>query len=89
MKKALVSFALIAPLTALAGEDVCTNLIPDITRNYDVTSLEVVRNGNSHVSQDLVSCNYRAQAPSMSGNLPVMVVVLLNTTNNRYTVDIR
>lgn len=70
-------------------DGICTKLIPDITRNYDVTKLEWMRNGNPHVTQDLVSCNYRAEAPSMSGNLPVTVLVLLNTTNNRFTVEIR
>lgn len=89
MKQLPVLLALLTPLTAFAGDDICTKLIPDITHNYDVTNLEVVRNGNPHVTQDLVSCNYRAETPSMSGNLPVTVVVLLNTTNNRYTVEIR
>lgn len=89
MKQLLVILALLAPLTAIAGDDICTKLIPDITRNYDVSKLEWMRNGNPHVSQDLVSCNYRAEAPSMSGNLPVTVIVLLNATNNRFTVEIR
>jgi hypothetical protein len=89
MKQLLVSLAMLAPLIAAASDDICTKLIPDITRNYDVTKLEWMRNGNPHVTQDLVSCNYRAETPSMSGNFPVIVIVLLNTTNNRFTVEIR
>ena len=89
MKQLLVSLTLLAPLTASAGDDICTKLIPDITRNYDVSKLEWMRNGNPRVFQDLVSCNYRAETPSMSGNLPVIVTVLLNTTNNKFTVEIR
>ncbi|WP_150815692.1 hypothetical protein [Pseudomonas fluorescens] len=89
MKQLLVSLALLAPLTAFAGGDICTNLIPDITRNYDVSKLEWMRNGNPYVSQDLVSCAYKAVTPEMWGDRPVLVMVLLNTTNNRFTVEVR
>lgn len=89
MKKLLSLLALLTPIAAIAGEDVCTKLIPDIVHNYDVAKLEVMRNGNPQVSQDLVSCTYRAITPSLSGDLPVVVIALLNITNNRFTVEIR
>lgn len=88
MKQLLVSLALLTPLTAIAGDDICTKLIPDITNNYDVSKLEWMRNGNPQVSQDLVSCTYRAVTPEMWGDRPVVVIVLLNTANNRFTVEI-
>lgn len=93
MKKLLVVLALLTPFTVMAAEtngfDICTNLISDITRNYDVSKLELMRNGNPYVSQSLVSCNYKAVAPAMSGDLPVVVTALLNTVSKRYTVEIR
>jgi hypothetical protein len=88
MRKLLVSFVLLGPLTAIAGEDICTKLIPDITRNYDVSKLEWMQNGNPHVSQSLVTCTYKAVTKEMWGDLPVLVSVLLNTNNNRFTVEI-
>jgi hypothetical protein len=89
MKSQLLYLALLAPLAAVAGDDICTKLIPDITQNYNVAKLEWMRNGNPHVSQDMVSCTYRAVTPALSGDIPVVVTALLNTSNNRFTVDIR
>ena len=88
MKKLLVLMALLAPITAMA-DDVCDKIISDITRNYNVSKLEVMHNGNPRVSQDLVACNYKAVTPEMWGDRPVLVSVLLNTTNNRFTVEVR
>lgn len=88
MKKLITAMLLLVPLTASAG-DVCKQLIPDITRNYEVYELEVMRNGNPQVSQSLVSCTYKAVVHEMWGNRPVMLVVLLNNTNNRFTVEVR
>lgn len=89
MKKTLIAIATLLPLTAIADENICKKLMADIARNYNVTSLEYMPNGNPYVSQSLVSCNYRAEAPLVSGNLPIMVAVLFNTANNRFTVEIR
>ena len=89
MKKLMASFALLASATAQAGEDVCTKLMPDILANYKVENLEVMRNGNPYVSKELVSCVYKATRPELYGDIPVMVTVLLNTVNNRFTVEIR
>ena len=71
------------------GTEVCTDLIVDITRNYYVSQLQWMHNGNPHVTQDLVSCTYKAVTPEMWGDRPVMVIALLNTSNNRFTVEIR
>jgi len=89
MKKLLLSLILVTSFSAVAADDVCTKLIPDITHNYDVANLKVMRNGNPRISQDLVSCTYSAVTPAMSGDLPVTVTALLNTSNHRFTVEIR
>lgn len=88
MKKLVTSLALLASATAQAGEDVCTKLMPDILTNYKVENLEVMRNGNPYVSKELVSCVYKATRPELYGDVPVMVTALLNTANNRFTVEI-
>lgn len=88
MKNLILTMSILMPLSASAG-DVCKGLIPDITRNYEVYELEVMRNGNPQVSQSLVSCTYKAVVHEMWGNRPVMLVVLLNTENNRFTVEVR
>ena len=89
MKKLIASLAFLASVTAQAGEDVCTELMPDILANYKVENLEVMRNGNPYVSKELVSCVYRATRPELSGDIPIVVTALLNTANNRFTVEIR
>jgi len=89
MKKIILSLLLLTPLAATAADDICTKLIPDITNNYYLYNLEVMRNGNPQVSQELVSCTYRAVRKDVYGDLPVVVTVLLNTTNNRFTVEVR
>ncbi|WP_144080562.1 hypothetical protein [Pseudomonas simiae] len=89
MKKLMASLAFLAPVTALAGDDICTKLMPDILANYKVENLEVMRNGNPYVSKELVSCVYRATRPELYGDIPVMVTALLNTANNRFSVEIR
>lgn len=77
-------------IAAQARKDsVCTDLIPDITRNYEVYELEVMRSGNPQVTQSLASCIYRAVVHELWGNRPVMLSVLLNTDNNRFTVEVR
>lgn len=89
MKKLIASLTLLASITAQAGEDVCIKLMPDILANYKVENLEVMRNGNPYVSTELVSCVYRATRSELYGDIPVMVTALLNTANNRFTVEIR
>lgn len=86
---AIGTLILLAPFAASAADDVCKTLIPEIVRNYEVANLEVMRNGNPQVSQSLVSCTYKAVVHEMWGNRPVMLVVLLNTENNRFTVEVR
>jgi hypothetical protein len=88
MKKLLAILTMLAPLTVMASDDVCTKLISDITRNYELSKLEFMPNGNPHISQSMVSCTYSGFAPSMSGDLPVVITALLNTTNNRYTLEV-
>lgn len=88
MKTVVVILLAALPLIA-AGDDVCNKLIPDIENNYYVSKLKVMRNGNPQVSQDLVSCTYRGVTPTINGDLPVVVTALLNTTNSRFTVEVR
>lgn len=93
MKK-LITVALIALIPSLATakpspDTVCDQLISDIVKYYDVQNLEWARNGNPYVSESMVSCVYRATRRSMSGDLPVMVIALLNTSNNNFTVEFR
>ncbi|MEA9996199.1 hypothetical protein QN382_12185 [Pseudomonas sp. 10B1] len=87
MKMILVSLALLMPLTAMAGGDVCTKLIPDIIANYRVENLEL-RNGNPPAPQVMVVCAYTATTPDLYGDRHVTVLVTLNTTNQRFTVEI-
>lgn len=86
---AIGTLMLLAPFAASAADDACKTLIPEIVRNYEVANLEVMRNGNPHISKSMVSCTYKAVTPTMSGDLPVVVTALLNTDNKRFTVEIR
>ena len=95
MKTIFALFALILPITVMAddsyadGERICTSLKADIVRNYDVSNLELIMNGNPHITSTIVSCTYRATTPEMYGDSVVMLVVTLNPKNNRFTVDVR
>lgn len=88
----LFALAACLPLLATAETsiyDICRNLIPDITQNFAVFDMEFMPNGNPHVSQQLVSCIYRATTHELYGNRPTMVAALLNISNNRFTVEIK
>jgi hypothetical protein len=87
MKTLPVLLALLTPLTAMAGEDICTKLIPDIIANYRVENLEL-RNGNPPASQVVVVCAYTATTPDLYGDRHVTVLATLNTANHRFTVEI-
>ena len=50
MKKTLIAIAALLPLTTIADEDICKKLMADITRNYDVTNLKYVPNGNQRMN---------------------------------------
>lgn len=92
MKTITLLVAMLLPLPVMAagnGYEVCRNLAADITNEYQVSNLEFMPNGNPYVSESLVSCNYRATRPTLNGDLPVMVIALLNTANNRYTVEFK
>lgn len=88
MKKIILSLLLLTPLVAVAGDDICKRLVLDIELNYEVYIQEVVQNGNPHISQELVSCTYKAIRKDIYGDLPIVVTALMNTTNNRFTVEI-
>jgi hypothetical protein len=87
MKNLAALLALLAPLTAIAGEGTCTNLIPDIIANYRVENL-VLRNGNPPASQVIVVCAYTGTTPDLYGDKHVTVVATLNTANQRFAVEI-
>lgn len=93
MKKLLL-LTLLTQSTATAssyddGVQICKNLKIDIARNYNVKNLELMINGNPYVSESLVSCTYRASVSEMYGDRPTMVTALLNTSNNRFTIEIQ
>lgn len=87
MKTILVSLALLTPLIAMAAEDTCTKLIPDIMANYKVENLEL-RNGNPTAPQALVVCVYTATTPDLYGDRHISVVATLHTANHRFTVEV-
>lgn len=101
MKKVILSLLLLMPLAAISGEEVypkgtvgyaqsyskriCTNLIPDITHNYNVSNLELA--AHDVFNTIFVNCTYRAKTQELNGDLPTVITALLNTTNNRFTVE--
>ena len=87
MKTLLASLVLLTPLAAMAGEDICTKLIPDIMANYKIENLEL-RNGNPTAPQTLVTCVYTATTPDLYGDKHISVVATLNTANHRFTVEV-
>lgn len=87
MKTLPVLLAFLTPLAAMAGDDTCTKLIPDIMANYKVENLEL-RNGNPPASQVIVVCVYTATTPDLYGDKHVTVLATLNRANHRFTVEL-
>ncbi|SFH88265.1 hypothetical protein SAMN05216206_0614 [Pseudomonas guineae] len=87
MKRLLILLIISSP--TLASDDVCKDLIVDITNNYDVAQLEVVRNGNPYVTETVVACTYKGTTPEIWGDRPVVLNVLLNADTGRFQVDVR
>ena len=81
-------------ITATAGEvtqqDICIDLIPDITSQYNVPKLEYLStNGDLYVPGSYISCIYSTVIREVWGDRPGIVTALLNTDNNRFTVEFR
>lgn len=81
-------------ITATAGEvtqkDICVDLIPDITSQYNVPKLEYLgTNGDRYVPGSYISCTYSTVIREVWGDVPGVVTAMLNTANNRFTVEFR
>lgn len=92
MKKLLVLLALLAPLTAFATEDdakdVCIYLITNITRNYDVSNLDLIPDGynaSGYKGSPAINCMYSAVTPKGTS---VIVYATLYTATNKLSVEI-
>lgn len=89
MRSLVMAVVILAPLVASADDSICTKLIQDIKRDYDYSDIQWMPNGNPRMTESLVVCTYRAVKATMYANLPVMLLVTLNTDNGRYTVESR
>lgn len=72
------------------GSGICTTLMADIARKYDLLNLKLIPN-KADVSSfyPVVPCSYEAIRPTVSGNIPVVVQAQLNQSNKRYRISIR
>lgn len=78
------------PKLADNGSAICTTLMADIARKYDLLNLKLIPN-KADVSSfyPIVPCSYEAMRPAVSGNIPVVVQAQLNQSNKRYRISIR
>lgn len=78
------------PKLADNGSAICTTLMADIARKYDLLNLKLIPN-KADVSSfyPIVPCSYEAIRPTVSGNIPVVVQAQLNQSNKRYRISIR
>ncbi|VVM37317.1 hypothetical protein PS631_00097 [Pseudomonas fluorescens] len=72
------------------GTEICTKLMADIERKYDLLDLKLIPN-QADISSfyPIVPCAYDAIRPTVSGNIPVVVQAQLNQSNKRYRISIR
>jgi hypothetical protein len=77
------------PKLADNGSAICTTLMADIARKYDLLNLKLIPN-KADVSSfyPIVPCSYEAIRPTVSGNIPVVVQAQLNQSNKRYRISI-
>lgn len=78
------------PKLADNGSAICTTLMADISRKYDLLNLRLIPN-KADISSfyPIVPCAYDAIRPTVSGNIPVVVQARLNQSNKRYRISIR
>ncbi|WP_338571578.1 hypothetical protein V6L78_26905 [Pseudomonas canadensis] len=78
------------PKFADNGSAICTTLMADIARKYDLLNLKLIPNkADVSSSYPIVPCSYEAIRPTVSGNIPVVVQAQLNQSNKRYRISIR
>jgi hypothetical protein len=71
------------------GTKACTDLIVDITREYDISKLRLVNvGGHPSEVQPTVNCAYTAVTTTVYGDRHVTIIALFNLTNNRYNIEI-
>ncbi|WP_282353054.1 hypothetical protein [Pseudomonas sp. PS01303] len=99
MKELFVLLAMLTPLIAVAdghsyddGIRMCKKLIPDIIRNYGLSSLELVTGGDGahFADENLLICSYWTPVKEEWGETTTRIATAyLNTTNYKFTVEVR